>query len=166
MKKRLSVFILFCIIVFNFTSCELNISNILATLPAYLTQTLYINYDSTLGTAVVNSEGIDVIQGSNKSHEDLIFYQRATEFDTSTLNENGYTITTTYTQEEIDSEYPSVIEALLTYVCEKEGSDTLKFEFGIYYNGDSESKGDIAVHKYINNIIVEEWETYLTWDEG
>ncbi len=154
----------FTVILISLFSCDLfgllpSSKNNFADLPNYLTQNLYINYDSTLGRASVSDSGIDVIQGSNLNHTDIEYYQRALEFDTSTLNDAGYSITTTYVDES-DSETPEgEIEATLTMICEKEGSPTIKFTFGIYYSY------DIMIEKYIDDEVVEGWMTFLTWNE-
>lgn len=164
MIKKFILLFSFVIISILFLSCDLfgltpSFNNDFADLPNYLTQNLYINYDSTLGRASVSDSGINVTAGTNPNHPDIEYYNRALEFDTSSLNDAGYTIKTTYVDES-DSETPEgEIEATLTMICEKEGSPTIKFIFGIYYNY------DILIDKYIDNVAVDGWSTYLTWNE-
>ncbi|NCD06212.1 MAG: hypothetical protein EOL97_08840 [Spirochaetia bacterium] len=164
MTLTFKLLILIIIISLTLFSCDLfgvfpSNENNFADLPDYLTQNLYINYDSTLVRASVSDSGINVIAGTNPNHPDIEYYNRALEFDTSSLNDAGYTIKTTYVDES-DSETPEgEIEATLTMICEKEESPTIKFIFGIYYNY------DILIDKYIDNVAVVDWSTYLTWNE-
>ncbi len=164
MKNKFKLLILIIIISLTLFSCDLfgvfpSNENNFADLPDYLTQNLYINYDSTLGRASVSDSGINVIAGTNPNHPDIDYYQMALEFDTSSLNDAGYKITTTYVDES-DSETPEgEIEATLTMICEKDDSPTIKFTFGIYYSY------DIMIEKYIDDEAVDGWMTFLTWNE-
>jgi len=164
MKKKFKILIFLAVISILLISCDLfglfpSIENNFASLPNYLTQNLYINYDSTLGRASISDLGINVTAGTNPNHTSIEYYEMALEFDTSSLNDAGYKITTTYVDES-DSETPEgEIEATLTMICEKEGSPTIKFTFGIYYSY------DILIEKYIDDEAVDGWMTFLTWDE-
>jgi hypothetical protein len=155
MKKNVLFMFLVLITVVFFSTCQLNVDNDFDTLPSYLIDTLYFNYDSESGTVEISNDEINVVAGTTPNE----YYEDGVELDTSTLNDDGYSIETTYTDESDESTPEGEIEATLTMVCTKSGSPTITFEFGIYY------PYDIWVTKYVDDVENEDWSTCLTWDD-
>ncbi len=155
MKKNvLFVFFTMITIVF-FSACQLNVENDFDTLPSYLTDTLYFNYDPQSGTIVISNDEINVVAGTTPNE----YYEDGVELDTSSLNDDGYSIETIYTDESDEDTPEGEIEATLSMVCTKSDSPTIRFEFGIYY------PYDIWVSKYVDDVEDEDWQTCLTWDD-
>ncbi|MDC7238247.1 MAG: hypothetical protein PQJ45_10795 [Sphaerochaetaceae bacterium] len=155
MKKNVLFVFLVLITVVFFSACQLNVDNDFDTLPSYLIDTLYFNYDSDSGTVEISNDEINVVEGTTPND----YYEDGVELDTSTLNDDGYSIETTYTDESDESTPEGEFEATLTMVCTKTDSPTITFEFEIYY------PYDIWVTKYVDGVEDEDWESILTWDD-
>ena len=74
------------------------------------------------------------------------------------MNDNGYSLTTSYVDESDEDTPAGEKEGSFTLICEKVGFPTLKYIFSVYYDH------DIFVEKYENNIIDEDYNVILTWD--
>ncbi|MDC7248548.1 MAG: hypothetical protein PQJ49_01355 [Sphaerochaetaceae bacterium] len=156
MKKNVFFVFLVMITVLFFSACQLNVENEFDTLPSYLINTLYFNYDSDSGTVEISNDEINVVAGTSPNE----YYEDGVELDTSTLNDNGYSIETTFTDETDESTPDDEFEATLTMVCTKTDSPTITFEFEIYY------PHDIWVYKYVDDVEDEDWESILTWEDS
>lgn len=146
-KKILKILLISMMSVFLF-SCELQIENLpvydFASLPSSLKATFYLNYSSAIGTTTVTNNDIDVKIGTDPSEDTANHYNYASEFDTSTLIEEGYSITTTHSSDS-DNQY-------IIMVCTKANSPTLMFDFTFSLN-------EAYVNKFVDNVRVDGWGT-------
>ena len=148
MNNKISKILLISIVPLFIFSCELQIEDLpvydFASLPSSLKASFYLNYSSAIGTITVTNNGIDVKIGTDPSEDDADHYNYASEFDTSTLIDEGYSITTTYHN---DSDNQNIIMD-----CTKANSPKISFEFTF-------SSHEGYVNKYVDDVRVDGWGT-------
>ncbi len=156
MKKSIRFLGLSLLICFVFSSCLQNISIDLSNIPSsLLNKTTYINSSGGLGTVYFSTERIIVTRGSTLDENliigDLEIYNNSAQYDTNTLKANGYSITTSFTQGDINDPFDL---GTLDLICTKKDSPTLIYCFGICPN-------DIAVSKKVNGVEDLEYNSML-----